>query len=253
MSNEHESNDSKDGHEAKDRLRVTVVYPPAAKPFEDPRASRDETVGALKKRVLTAFGLGEGPQPDGSSLVCMLFHGKEELVDMARTLGAVAGRAEALALKLAQQITQGDGATSLSAMNLADDLAEVRSTADAARWEISLEGPTEVHVTLASVAAPGERFRARLAWASYPDEPPSLKFVDPATGALNRSQAWPQVRGFRPSVPDACVNYSAEGMALHPEWRTDPRTRWDARGNVLLKVLRILQDEMDHHFAGRSP
>lgn len=141
----------------------------------------------------------------------------------------------------------------LSAMNLADDLAEVRTTEDAARWEITLPNPLEVLVTLSPASAPGERFQARLLWSAYPTEPPSLKFRDPATGALDRPQAWPKVRGFRPGSLDACVNYCAEGFALHPEWRTDPRYRWETRGNVLLKVLRTLQDELDHHFSGRHP
>lgn len=141
----------------------------------------------------------------------------------------------------------------LSALNLSDDLAEVRTTEDAARWEITLPNPLEVLVTLSPASAPGESFQARLLWSAYPTEPPSLKFRDPATGALDRPQAWPKVRGFRPASLDACVNFCAEGFALHPEWRTDPRYRWETRGNVLLKVLRTLQDELDHHFSGRHP
>lgn len=141
----------------------------------------------------------------------------------------------------------------LSTMNLADDLDEARSLDEAARWEISLPSPLEVLVMLSPMRAPGERFQARLLWSAYPTEPPSLKFRDPATGALNRPQAWPKVRGFRPTSLDACVNYCAEGFALHPEWRTDPRYRWNAHGNVLLMVLRTLQDQLDHHFTGRHP
>lgn len=143
--------------------------------------------------------------------------------------------------------------TDLSAMNLADDLGEVRATSDAARWEIATAGPLEVHIMLSPESAPAQRFQARLLWAEYPTAPPSLKFRDPETGALDRPTAWPIVRGFRPPSLDACVNYCAEGFALHPEWQTDARYRWDARGNVLLKVLRTLQHELDHHFTGRHP
>ena len=99
--------------------------------------------------------------------------------------------------------------------------------------------------------APGEVFQARLLWTVYPGQPPSLKFRDPATGRLDLPTAWPIVRGFRPQSLDACVNWCLEGFGLHPEWRTDPRYTWDSRGNVLLKVLRILQDELDHYFQGR--
>lgn len=141
----------------------------------------------------------------------------------------------------------------LSAMNLADDISEVRSTEDATRWEIAHPSPLEILVTLSSASAPSERFQARLLWSTYPTEPPSLKFRDPGTGVLNRPQAWPKVRGFRPASLDACVSFCAEGFALHPEWRNDSRYRWETHGNVLLKVLRTLQYELDHHFTGRHP
>ncbi len=85
----------------------------------------------------------------------------------------------------------------------------------------------------------------------YPDQPPSLKFRDPATKRLDLPTAWPQVRGFRPNSLDACVSWCEEGFNLHPEWTNDLRLRWAARGNVLLKVLRILQGELDDHFQGR--
>jgi hypothetical protein len=106
---------------------------------------------------------------------------------------------------------------------------------------------------MSPTSAPRERFQARLLWTIYPDEAPSLKFRDPETGQLDRSSAWPLGPGFRPTSLDACVNYCAEGFALHPEWKTDPCLRWDPRGNVLLKVLRYLQDALDDQFQGRSP
>jgi hypothetical protein len=90
-------------------LKVIVIYPPAANPFQDESVSREETVGALKKRVLVAFGLTEGPQPDGSTTTYTLHHGKDELTDPSQCLGAIAGDKPVLQLKLAQQVTQGDG------------------------------------------------------------------------------------------------------------------------------------------------
>ncbi len=90
-------------------LKVIVVYPPAANPFQDGDASRDETVGVFKKRALLAFGLTEGPQPDGSVATYTLHHGKHELTNPNQTLGAIAGDKPVLQLKLAQQVTQGNG------------------------------------------------------------------------------------------------------------------------------------------------
>ncbi len=140
----------------------------------------------------------------------------------------------------------------LSALNLADDLRDIEGSEEAGRWRLELPEPLEVWVSMVSAGAPGETFQARLAWTTYPTAPPSLKFRDPATGRLDLATAWPVVRGFRPATLDACVNWCTEGLALHPEWRTDPRYAWDPRGNALLKILRILQNELDEHFQGRA-
>jgi hypothetical protein len=139
----------------------------------------------------------------------------------------------------------------LSQLNLKDDFEEVSSVSDASRWSLEMSGDLEVLATMHSVKAPSELFHARLLWAKYPDLPPSLKFRDPATGRLDLPQAWPIVRGFRPQSLDACVNYCAEGFALHPEWQQDPRFRWDTGNNPLLRVLRTLQEELDEHYEGR--
>jgi hypothetical protein len=139
----------------------------------------------------------------------------------------------------------------LSTLNLDDDLREAISVPEASRWQLQRAGPLEVWASMSSSSNPGEVFLARLLWTQYPEPPPSLKFRDPATGRLDVPTAWPIVRGFRPASLDACVNWCAEGFNLHPEWRSDPSLRWDSNGNVLLKVVRILQDELDGHFQGR--
>lgn len=139
----------------------------------------------------------------------------------------------------------------LSSMNLQDDLDKVRACGDSSRWRLEKPGPLEVFATFSPQENRDEFFQSRLLWSVYPDQPPSLKFRDPGTGRLDLPAAWPQVRGFRPASLDACVTWCAEGFSLHPEWRSDARYRWDPRGNVLLKVLRILQDELDNHFQGR--
>jgi hypothetical protein len=90
-----------------DTLNVTVRYAAAPQPFHDPAANRTETLAVLKLRVLAVFGLTEGAQPDGNQVQYQLFHQRQELVDLSRTLGDVAGPAHALELKLAQVVTQG--------------------------------------------------------------------------------------------------------------------------------------------------
>jgi hypothetical protein len=88
-------------------LNITVTYPAARRPFEQRDASRSETVGTLKSAVLKAFGLTEGTSPDGTTTTYRLYHGKQPLDDLGQALGSIAGQADALHLKLAQEITQG--------------------------------------------------------------------------------------------------------------------------------------------------
>jgi hypothetical protein len=139
----------------------------------------------------------------------------------------------------------------LSNLNMKDDFEEATGVSEATRWTLEMPGDLEVLATMSPASAPNERFQARLLWAKYPDEPPSLKFRDPTTGRLDLPQAWPIARGFRPQSLDACVNWCAEGFTLHPEWKADPRFRWNPNGNPLLWVLRQLQEELDDYYQGR--
>ena len=139
----------------------------------------------------------------------------------------------------------------LSQLNFGDDFAEATGVSEASRWTLEMPADLEVLATMSPATAPTERFQARLQWTKYPDDPPSLKFRDPATGRLDLPQAWPIVRGFRPQSLDACVNWCSEGFALHPEWKADPRLRWNPNGNRLLFVLRQIQEELDDYFQGR--
>lgn len=142
---------------------------------------------------------------------------------------------------------------SLDELAFEADLKAVKASVEAARWEIEKgSGLLEVFVTLSSALNPEESFQARLAWSRYPGSlPGSLKFREPQTGRLDIATAWPVCRGFRPSSLDACVNWCAEGFALHPEWVNDPKWRWDTSGNPLLRMLSRLQFELDTFFDGR--
>jgi hypothetical protein len=89
------------------KLRVVVHFAAAKQPYEDHNADRSETIGAFKSRVLNAFGLTEGPTPEGTSVTYTLYHDKLPLENASQTLGDVAGDRPELQLKLAQQVTQG--------------------------------------------------------------------------------------------------------------------------------------------------
>lgn len=140
----------------------------------------------------------------------------------------------------------------VSALNLAEDVAEVLTTKDAAHWTIQHVAPDVVVAAMSPIDHPGETFMSRWRWVVYPGDPPSLKFQDIATGRLDLTSAWPLFPGSRPGSFDTCVNWTAEGFGLHAEWKTDPNLRWTSDGNVLLKVLRILQEKLDTEYQGRS-
>lgn len=143
-------------------------------------------------------------------------------------------------------------ASELSKLNFADDLAAAREVHDAHRWALDHRGDLELWATVSPEGHAGDQFVARLYWVEYPgSEPPSVKFVDPATGRLDVRTAWPQAFGFRPTCLDVCSNWTAEGFALHPEWRQDPRARWRSEGNALLKTLRTLVHVLDTSYQGR--
>ncbi len=131
------------------------------------------------------------------------------------------------------------------------DLEEVLASPEAQRWKIERAGDLEIYVTVSSDKAPTEIFQARFCWDSYPTDPPSFKFRDPTTGRLDLMTAWPEMPGYRPNVFDACVNWSVEGFVAHPEWKNDPNIRWMPTGNVLVKVLKLLQRDLDEKFVKR--
>jgi len=89
------------------KFKVVVHYPAAEEPFKDDHADGGETVGHLKARVLSHFGLVEGQTPEGNIVTYTLYEGKQPLEDPSVSLGQVAGEKKVLQLKLSQQITQG--------------------------------------------------------------------------------------------------------------------------------------------------
>lgn len=133
------------------------------------------------------------------------------------------------------------------------DLKEVLELEESRRWNIDRVGDLEIYVTASPEKASSEKFQARFLWIIYPGEPPSYKYRDPKTGRVDLTNAWPEVQGYRPGNLDACVNWSAEGFVTHPEWRNDPNVRWNPKGNVLLKVLRYMQRDLDERFVRRCP
>jgi hypothetical protein len=107
-------------------------------------------------------------------------------------------------------------------------------------------------LTLHPRRAPGETYFVRLAWQSYPHAAPSVKFSTTVGGRLDVTSAWPRIPGYRPSSLDICKPFTAEGFALHADWRQGAEA-WRATGNPFYWVAENLQYDLNLHYEGRSP
>lgn len=85
------------------KVNISVEYSPTGDKLEDHAADRNETVGALKSRVLVAFGLTEGVDDKGQLLTYALFHGRVPLADPSATIGSIAGSAGHIQLELERE------------------------------------------------------------------------------------------------------------------------------------------------------
>lgn len=99
-------------------------------------------------------------------------------------------------------------------------------------------------------SAPAERFYARIFWTQYPGAPASVRYSDGVRGPSNVTRAWPVIPGYRATNFDICKPFTAEGYALHPDWKTGP-TAWSPAGNPLLATVQQLQFDLNHQYGGR--
>lgn len=114
------------------------------------------------------------------------------------------------------------------------------------------DAPEVYWLVLRPRSAPSETYYARVAWAVYPDQPPSVRFHDGIRGSTSVASAWPLVAGYRVGSWDICKPFTAEGFALHPDWASGP-SAWRPNGNPFLWVVQTLQNDLNHNYAGRNP
>jgi hypothetical protein len=134
-----------------------------------------------------------------------------------------------------------------AAMNIQRDALALDDTRASLGWLVRpwpLEA-TSFTVTIRS-RLDNEEYVFKFEWSDYPEGPPSIRCVDPATQSHAVRAAWPQCDGFRPPPEaDLCLNISREGFALHPDWNRDAVRRWNPAGNPLASVLHTLQDRLN--------
>lgn len=138
-------------------------------------------------------------------------------------------------------------------LNLEADEGDVSTSLEeqGGRLDQDENQPGVYWITLHPRTARDETYYARIAWQSYPHEPPSVKFADGVRGSLSVTNAWPVIPGYRPSSFDICKPFTAEGFKLHPGWERGAE-RWPTDGNPFLWVVQVLQYDLDNHYGGRA-
>ena len=96
-------------------------------------------------------------------------------------------------------------------------------------------------------AMDGEEYRALVECSGYPDQAPSVVFVNDK-GSASDPRAWPKGTGrFHEVVKPPphcflCMPLIREGLAHHGDWRDNPRVRaWNSQVHTLMDVLNYLQ------------
>jgi len=145
-------------------------------------------------------------------------------------------------------------ATELELALFGQELEEIKLLPEAPRWAIERdhEVPLGLYATMHPLAHPDHRYKARIRWTNY-FAPFSLKFVNLRTNSDGEPSAWPKCYGFRPSSLDVCLPWTAEGLQLHPEWRTSARHAVAVIDAPMQHALLRVQDSLDNTYEGRGP
>jgi hypothetical protein len=134
-----------------------------------------------------------------------------------------------------------------------EELLEVRNLPEFYRWNLERDSsvPLGLFVVMHPKSDPTEQYKSHLRWSGL-FAPPSLKFVDLSSGAENIPSAWPRCFGFRPTNLDACLPWTAEGQALHPEWANSMKNSFPKVDAPLQFALLNIQASLDKSYSGRG-
>jgi hypothetical protein len=87
--------------ETRTAIRVTVTFPLGKEGPDQATLTPDTTVGYVLTQAMTHFGVSQEP----NVVFYLSAHGEKQ--EPTRTLGQVAGEAEAVTFRLVKEITQG--------------------------------------------------------------------------------------------------------------------------------------------------
>jgi hypothetical protein len=144
-------------------------------------------------------------------------------------------------------------ATALELALFEEELATVRRLPEASRWKLERDRscPLGLLADMHPRSKPTELYRARVRWADY-FGPFSLKFIALSTGSETDPTAWPRCFGFRPASVDACLPWTAEGHALHPDWKNSRSQRFPKVEAPMQFALLQVQYSLDNTYEGRG-
>ncbi len=145
-------------------------------------------------------------------------------------------------------------ATGLDLALFEEELEAVQSLDVATRWQLERDDsvPLGLFAVMHPANEPEQLYKARLRWDDY-FGPPSLKYINMQTGSESDPAAWPRCAGFRPGSLDSCIQLTAEGHKLHPEWCQSAATRFPEIELPMQYALIQLQVALDNSYQGRGP
>ena len=120
-------------------------------------------------------------------------------------------------------------------------------------------GDDQTKVFLTVVAKDGERYRVFFLCDGYPNQAPSVAFVNDDGSKLD-PRAWPRGDGeFFNEVkppPNAflCMPLTREGLAHHPDWARGAVGAWNPTVHSLMDLFNRIQRLLNgDHYQGRGP
>ncbi len=134
-----------------------------------------------------------------------------------------------------------------------EELQTVHDLPEASRWQLERDTtvPLGLFAVMHPISKPAELYKARIRWTDY-FGPFSLKFINMDTGVDTDPMAWPRCFGFRPGSVDACLPWTAEGHALHPEWKNSVANAFPSTELPLQHALLCVQLALDTSYVGRG-
>lgn len=133
------------------------------------------------------------------------------------------------------------------------ELQAVRGLPEASRWQLERDEsvPLGLFAIMHPISNPSELYKARFRWIDY-FSPFSLKFINMTNGAETDPTAWPIFFGSRPSALLACLPITAEGHALHPDWKNSVAQSFPIVEVPMQHALLRTQLLLDNSYEGRG-